>query len=262
MSKIDFEKVFEMMSTKDLPLPEASIPLESGYKSEVNDKVANLFIYGPIGSYYWDGVSAKSVKNFLQDLNVDEINVYIHSRGGDFFEGLAIRNQLKAHSAKVNAYIDGLAASAASLITTGADNIYMPKTSMKMIHNVWVFAAGNAKELRKSADDIEKMSGVAISAYMERFKGTEEELKALLDDETFMTADEAVALGFADEIIEKIEITSPVANGPDDEEDDEEETPLAASALQRMMQKYAAEVQSEPDTTKKNLLSRFSSTAK
>lgn len=262
MSKIDFEKVFEMMSSKDFQVPEASIPVDAGYKSEVTDNVANLFIYGPIGSYYWDGVSAKRVKDFLQDLNVDEINVYIHSRGGDFFEGLAIRNQLKAHSAKVNAYIDGLAASAASLIATGADNIYMPNTSMIMIHNVWVFAAGNAKELRKAATDLDKMSGVGMNAYMERFKGSEDELKALLDDETFMTADEAVALGFADEVIEKIEITSPVAEGPDDDEDDEEDTPLAASALQRMMQKYAAEVPKEPEATKKNLLSRFASAAK
>ena len=122
--------------------------------------------------------------------------------GGSTFQGLAIYNLLKQHKAKINTYIDGIAASSASIIAMAGDKIYMPKTSLIMIHNCWTYTIGNAKELRKTAEDMDKIALAYKEAYLEKIKINEEKLNQLLEDETYLTADECIEMGFADEIIE------------------------------------------------------------
>jgi len=155
-----------------------------------------LFMYGTVGySVYLNGI-----KYALGDVVGNEINVHINSYGGDLFEGIAIKNFLLNRPEKINVYIDGIAASAASVIAMAGDHIVMPSDAQMMIHNPWTYTMGNAKELRKTADDLDKAQTSLEKSYLKRFKGTEDELKTLLDEETYLTADEAVLFGLADKI--------------------------------------------------------------
>lgn len=180
---------------------------------KASDTEANLYIYGDIVNYRWDDedVNANSLKNELEALgDLSCINVHINSYGGDTFQGLAIHNILKQHSAKVNIYVDGIAASSASIIAMAGDKVYMPRTALMMIHNCWTCVIGNADELRKTAEDMDKIAEAYKSAYMAKVNITKEKLEELLTNETYLTADECIEMGFADEIIEdeKIAVNS------------------------------------------------------
>lgn len=169
------------------------------------DTSADLYIYGDITSYEWNesDVSAWGFKKELEELGeISELNVHINSYGGETFQGLAIYNLLKQHKAQINVYVDGIAASSASIIAMAGDKIYMPKTSLMMIHNCWKWAVGNSKELRKTADDMDKVAIAYKEAYLSKINITEDELDKLLDEETYLTADECIEMGFADEIVE------------------------------------------------------------
>ncbi len=172
---------------------------------KANENSADLYIYGDIVYYEWDesDVTAFGFKKELEELgDVSELNVHINSLGGNVFVGLAIYNLLKQNKAKINIYIDGVAASAASIIAMAGDKIYMPKSSMMMIHNCWTYLEGNAKELRKAADDMDKIADAYKSAYLSRIKITEEKLNELLDAESYLTAEECIEMGFADEVLD------------------------------------------------------------
>lgn len=170
-----------------------------------SENVVDLYIYGDITSYEWDesDVSAWGFKQELENLGeISEINIHINSYGGETFQGLAIYNLLKQHKAQVNVYIDGIAASSASIIAMAGNKIYMPKTALMMIHNCWLWTVGNSKELRKTADDMDKIAVAYKEAYLSKVNITEDKLDKLLDEETYLTADECIEMGFADEIIE------------------------------------------------------------
>lgn len=172
---------------------------------KATDTSADLYIYGDIVSYEWDesDVSAFGFKKELEELgDILELNVHINSLGGSTYQGLTIYNLLKQHKAKINMYIDGIAASAASIIAMAGDKVYMPRTSMMMIHNCWTWLEGNAKELRKTADDMDKLAKAYKAAYLSKINITEEKLDKLLDEESYLTADECVEMGFADEVLE------------------------------------------------------------
>lgn len=161
----------------------------------------NIYLYGDIADYWWDDESnsAKCLKDKLSELNdVTEINLHINSLGGDVIEGIAMFNLLKQHPAKVNVYVDGFACSIASVIAMAGDTVYMPKNSMMMIHNCWTYAGGNSKELRKTADDLDKIMEASIESYLAKINITREELVELLDAETYLTAEECYNMGFAD----------------------------------------------------------------
>ena len=171
-----------------------------------DDNVGEISIYGEIVSEKWfdEETSATSFKSDLDDLgNVDTINLHINSPGGSVFEGIAIHNMLKMHKATVNVYVDGLAASIASVIAMSGDTIFMPENSMLMIHNPWTFAMGNSKELRKQADDLDRIAQASIKTYLSKSNGKidEETLVKLLDEETWLSAQEAVDYGLADEVL-------------------------------------------------------------
>ena len=167
------------------------------------DNVGELLIYGPIASSTWWGDEV-TPRQFKQELNalgdVSEINVFINSDGGDVFAAQAILSMLKRHDAIVSVFIDGLAASAASVIAMAGDEVFMPANAMMMIHNPWTIAMGNASEFRKLADDLDKIRDSIVAAYAEKTGLDPKQVIEIMDNETWLTAEEAVELGFADEI--------------------------------------------------------------
>ena len=132
--------------------------------------------------------------------DVSEINVYINSYGGEVAEGLAIYNALKRHKAKVTTYCDGFACSIASVIFMAGDERVMNESSLLMIHNAWTLAEGNAQELRKQADDLEKITQASVEAYKSHSSLSEEDIKALMDAESWILPSEAIEYGFATKI--------------------------------------------------------------
>jgi len=176
-------------------------------------KAGELLLYGIISDYSWweDEVTPKQFKEDLDALgDVDEIRVYINSDGGDIFAGQAIYSILKRHKARVTVYVDGLAASIASVVAMAGDMIYMPKNAMMMIHNPWTIAVGNADDFRKLADDMDKIRESLIVAYQGKSGLEREKIVEMMDAETWMTAEEAVELGFADEIEQTKQIAATV----------------------------------------------------
>lgn len=140
-------------------------------------------------------------ENILSSVGADyTVKLYINSMGGDVKEAVGIMNTLKRCPAKVVAYVDGFAASAASVITQGADEIYMPRNTCMMLHNARWRAEGNPKELRKSADDLEVINKSIINSYATRAgdKLSAKALQQILDDETWLTAEQCIQYGFAD----------------------------------------------------------------
>lgn len=172
-----------------------------------NNKSADIFIYGEITKWAWEElgeVSSITFKNELDALgdDVETINLYINSPGGSVFEGLAIGNMLKRHKAKVIANVDALAASIASVISMFADEVRMASNSLMMIHNAWTWASGNAEQLRKAADDIDRINESVIQSYLDKAgnKLNIDTLKSLLDAETWLSAEEAFNYGLCDAI--------------------------------------------------------------
>ena len=168
------------------------------------NNTADIYIYGDIWDSWWSDEtnSAICLKDKLLELgDISEINLHINSLGGDVFEGLAMFNLLKQHKATVKVYIDGIAASIASVIAMAGDEIYMPKNSMMMIHNCWTYGCGNAKDLRKAADDLDKIMEASIESYMSKVNIDRDELVELLDGETWLTAQECLDKGFCTKIL-------------------------------------------------------------
>ena len=166
---------------------------------------AELMIFGDITSFPYNeqDVSSYNLSKQLQQLtDVDTINVRINSYGGEVAEGLAIYNSLKNHSAKVKTYCDGFACSIASVIFMAGDERIMSNASLLMIHNAWSLVMGNANELRKQADDLDKITQASINAYMNHVSISEKELKELLDKETWLDGNEALEKGFATKVTE------------------------------------------------------------
>lgn len=176
-------------------------------KQQVGNKEADLFIDGEIVSdeLYDNDTSAAGFRDSLKQLgDVKTINLHINSPGGSVFEGIAIYNMLKNNPAQINVYVDALAASIASVIAMSGDNIFMPSNSMLMIHNPWTMAMGNANDLRKQADDLDRIGELSVTTYLDKAGGKldADTLHQLMDDETWLTAQEAVDYGLATEVID------------------------------------------------------------
>jgi ATP-dependent Clp protease protease subunit len=169
---------------------------------------ADIHLFGEVVSsgYEWSD-SDTSATTFKQELDalgsVNNINLHINSPGGSVFEGVAIGNMLKQHPAKVNVYIDGLAASIASVIAMCADTIFMPSNAMMMVHNPWSWAVGNAADMRKQADTLDAIGESMKLTYLEKAgdKLDAATLTSLLDNETWLSAQDCINYGLADEIL-------------------------------------------------------------
>lgn len=168
-----------------------------------NDQPETLSIYDEIG--FW-GVQAKDFSNSLKAVKSKVLNVEINSPGGDVFAGVAIYNMLKGSGKEIVVKVMGVAASAASLIAMAGDKIIMPKNTMMMVHNPWSFAMGNADELRDTANTLDKIGASLLGTYVAKTGMAEEDMKALLATDTWLTADEALEKGFATEVIEEIKV--------------------------------------------------------
>lgn len=172
-----------------------------------DDKNAELMLYGDIAESFWgDTISAKEVTEYLADLDVENINVYINSNGGVVDTAIAISNALRRHKAKVTVNIDGIAASAATLITCAGDTVRMPKNALFMIHNPSTIAMGDSEEMRKQADVLEKYKNSITETYLQKVNIDKEKLSELMDNETWLNAEEALKYGFIDEITENTDI--------------------------------------------------------
>jgi ATP-dependent protease ClpP protease subunit len=187
------------------PVPESKAEFFNAVTTPVpgrdGDTIATIRLYGPIDSWggFW-GVSAKDVSAVLDALpdSVSEIRLRINSPGGEVFEGVSILNMLRAHKAKVTAVVDGRAASAASVIAAGCDECVMSPGTQMMIHSPSVIAWGNASVLRKQATILDGIEKSIVEIYTA--KAGEKDWAALLADETWMTASEAVDQGLADRV--------------------------------------------------------------
>jgi ATP-dependent Clp protease protease subunit len=162
--------------------------------------VLEILIYEDIGYDWWSdgGVTAKTVKQAMDGAQgFDSITLRINSPGGDAFEGAAIYSLLRASGKPINVFIDGIAASAASIIAMAGDTITMSNVAMMMVHNAWTVCAGDAGDMRKCADTLEKVSASIAQAYVARTGKTAAAIKDIMDEETWMGAQECVDQGFA-----------------------------------------------------------------
>jgi ATP-dependent Clp protease protease subunit len=186
------------------------------FKNKTN-KSADLYIYGEITSsedWFSDGteVTPNNFKEELDELgDIDILNLYISSPGGDVFAGQTIYSILKRNKATKNVYIDGLAASIASVVAMAGDTITMPNNAMMMIHRPWCTAAGNANDFRKMADTLDKVCESIQETYLSKAKNmNREDLIALLDAESWLSAKECYDYGFCDVVEENKEISASI----------------------------------------------------
>lgn len=219
-----------------------------------------IYIYGEIGGW---GITANQ---FIQDLKaiddgVSPIVAAFNTIGGDLFDGLAIHNALNRLGERCTARIDALAASAGSVAACGAHRMVMASNAMLMIHNPWTFTAGDAEDLRKVADVLDQTLEAIIAAYKSKSPDIDEaELRRMVNAETWLTAQEALALGLADEIGSGVEVKACLGQGaamqryrqtpkalldqlnavepePEEDEPPTDPTPADASALALMITK-------------------------
>lgn len=171
------------------------------FKAEANGESTEITIYGDIGESWWgESISAKDIENALKNVETDTITIRLNSPGGDAFDGIAIYNQLKNHKAKVTAYVDGLAASAASIIAMSADELIMNTGSMMMIHEASTFTWGTKADIKKTLNALEGIDESIADIYMTRYTGERETLNDLVESETWFTASAAVEAGLADRV--------------------------------------------------------------
>jgi ATP-dependent Clp protease, protease subunit len=175
---------------------------------------AQVTIYGPIkdfSSWFGGGVSPQKVMQDLDELaNAKELTIRINSGGGSAFAGMAIFELLRSHGGNITVRIDGVAASAASVIAMAGDKIIMGTGAMMMVHNPWSEVRGESKQLRQAADLLDRAGESLINVYQARTGKSREELKAMMDNTTWMTAEEAVAAGFADEVDKKFKVSASI----------------------------------------------------
>lgn len=179
------------MVTKRGPKPDPWYQIKA-----LDEGSAEVLIYDEIDP--WWGVSAATFAKDLAQISAPSITVKINSPGGDVYEALAILNTLRGHPAHVTTVVTGLAASAASYIAMAGNEVVVCRNAELMIHDAWRYASGNADEMRRYADELDRISDNIASIYAERAGGTTEEWRQIMRDETWFSAAEAVAAGLAD----------------------------------------------------------------
>lgn len=170
------------------------------WNMSVEQNIGHVDLFGEISDVSWwgDEVTPTMFKDDLTNLgDINDLEIHINSGGGDVFAGFAIYNMLARHKAHKTVYIEGLAASIASLIAMAGDEIIMPENSMMMIHNAWAGIAGNADELRKMADELDKVDGILRTTYVNKTGLEEDEIRDMMANETWFTAYDALEKGFA-----------------------------------------------------------------
>lgn len=174
------------------------------------DQPAQVSIHDEIGSW---GVSARDFLAQLRGIDpATPIQLSIHSPGGEVFDGLAIYHALKSRG-NVDVRIEGLAASMASVIAMAGRRVTMPRNAYLMIHNPNGVAIGNSADMRQLADLLDKLKASLIAAYREKTKKDDEDLSSMMDAETWLTGEEAVAMGFADSMTDDVALSASAFRG-------------------------------------------------
>lgn len=182
-------------------------------ETQAEQTLIEIYIYGEIGGW---GITANT---FIQDLKalddgVSPVVVAFNTIGGDLFDGLAIHNALNRLGERCTARIDALAASAGSVAACGAHRVVMASNAMLMIHNPWTWTSGDAEDLRRVADTLDQALEAIIAAYKAKSPDIDDaELRRMVNDETWLTAQEALALGLADEIGNGVEVKACLGQG-------------------------------------------------
>lgn len=182
---------------------------EIAHKFEASDvtngdvSAKEITIYGDIGDFWWDSTSANDVKRVLKDSPESDVIVNLNTPGGDVFEGIAIYNILKSHKGHVTINIDGWAASAGSIIAMAGDVINMRIGTILMIHEAWTVAMGSKRDISSTLNALETIDTSLADIYMTRFKGERNEVEKFIENETWFSASDAIAFGFADSEIEE-----------------------------------------------------------
>lgn len=223
------------------------------YSLDRHGSTCDVVIYGDICSY--DDNSSFNLSKQLNVDGVDTVNVHISSYGGEVSEGWAIYNMLKNLDAKVNTYADGFVCSIAAVIFMAGDERIMSDISALMIHNPWVRTSGNAAELRKTADDLDKMAKLSARAFAECVSIDDDKLAEMLAAETWLTPDDALEMGFATQ-----KITTPESGKAAQSVRDKvfakitaPAQPTAAEIALAVAEKLQAQ-QAAPQTDEKNLI--------
>lgn len=166
-----------------------------------------VYIYDVIDSFW--GQSAKDfVQNVIAHDDISEIELHINSPGGSVFDGFAIYNFLRNHAANVTTYVDGMAASIASVIALAGDKVIVPENAYLMIHSPWMLTQGNASELLKDVEFLDKMTGTIADIYAAKTGMDREEILSLMEAETWMDGKDSLERHFADELIPAIQIAA------------------------------------------------------
>jgi ATP-dependent Clp endopeptidase proteolytic subunit ClpP len=175
--------------------------------SQTEDSGIEVSIYDEIG---FGGVTAKDFVADLRKLKGQHIHLRINSVGGSVVEGAAIYNALRRHKGGLTVHIDGLAASMASVIAMAGEEVLMAGNSMLMIHNPWSMSVGDANDLRKEADVLDKLKATLVNAYVRKTGRERGEIEAMMDEETWLDATEALGMNFIDGIEDDLEAAASV----------------------------------------------------
>lgn len=214
------------------------------YGSIVEKKPVNFLTGEEIEGDY---IYPKKVRDMVNEADDKDIELHINSKGGQVFASVPIHNFLKQADNKVVVYVDGLAASGASIIAMAGDEVIMPDNTNLMIHQARGGVFGTAEDMLEFAENLEKIDESVINSYASRFKGTKAELKKLISDETWLTAEEAVTLGLADKVLDEKE-----SDG--EKQNIENNINIKANLLDKFSKKNESK---ENDEVKENLLSQF-----
>ena len=168
-------------------------------------ETADIYIFDEIGTY---GVTAQDFISEIKGLKDMPINLRINSLGGDVFDGMAMYNVIKRREAKTTVYIEGIAASIATIIALGADEVIMAENSLFMIHNAWGGTSGEAKDMRKTAETLDKITSELTDIYVKKTGLSYDALADMMDEESWLNAQEAFDLGFIDTISDSIKVAA------------------------------------------------------
>jgi len=175
------------------------------YEIRAKQETSEIWLYDEIGLW---GIGAKEFIAELNAVKSPKIDMHINSPGGEVFDGAAIYNAIKRHPASVTTYIDGIAASIASVIALAGDRVNMASNAIYMMHNPSGLVLGTSEDMRKMADVLDKIRDTMVGAYVSKSGKTEEEIIGILNLETWMDAEEAKAAGFVDEIGDEMDLAA------------------------------------------------------
>jgi ATP-dependent Clp protease protease subunit len=176
--------------------------MEAGIMLRMNEKTRELYMYGQIGPSDWGFIGAESVVEALGMLGDGPVNIRLNSPGGSVDEAVAAVENLRRHNGEVSVSVDALAASAATLLLVSGFKTTAAPRAMVMIHEPHTIAIGDAASMRKTADILEKYRDSLVDAYAATMEASREEILAMVADETWFTAKEALAIGLVQSITE------------------------------------------------------------